>query len=205
MATYPLVNAQSELGPLVKLSLRRHDISATAVFDVFEEATREQFLAVATPLVDERGAREAYRKFFTALKDETFSTSFLRLHTLVLSTEDLSSIRQVLKKGMSEASLDRLANLNEVIVRPTEEPKNISKTGMLHVVATADGSYLLSFGAIGSGGAIKSRTVNNFDQLKAILRSFNINLSQIQRIKESHSESRVVTTSLENIYTQGLI
>jgi hypothetical protein len=208
MATYPLVGLQNDLGPLVKLSLLHHNVPVTAIFDVLEEGTNERFLAVATPLVEQQGLRAAYMKIFTALERETFSTNtFLRLHTLVLSSDELQAIRHKLKGGVAEASLPKLAHLNEVVVHPTEDPKNISRSGMLHISPCSNGAFLLSFGPLGShGGAMKSRTVSNFDQLKEILRSFKVgSSSELHDLKESLTVSILVTSSLENLYKQGLI
>ncbi len=206
MATYPLVGVQNDLGPLIKLSLEYHHILVTAVFDVFDvfdETQNGRFVAVATPLVEQLGPQKAYVKIFTALEDETFSTkTFLRLHTLVLSSDEFQAIRRGLKGGVTEVSLPKLAHLNDVIVHPIEDPKNVVKSGILHVTPSSDGTFLLTFGSLGASGVMKPRTISNFDRLKEVLQSFRIDINGLNK---SCSFSVVGTSSLENLYRQGLV
>jgi hypothetical protein len=208
MASYPLVAVQDDLGALVELSLCHHHVPLTAVFDVFEELTRERFFAVSTPLLDERGAREAYFKIFTAFQDETFSTqTFLRLHTLVISQEELQEIRQRLRRGSREANLFKLAHLCEVTVRPIGEPKSIMKSGMLHINLQPDGAFRILFMSLdGQAGHAKPRILRSMERVTAALERLNANgLSELDSLRQTGHASILAMPSLESLYTEGLI
>jgi hypothetical protein len=205
-----MVGFRNDLGPLVKLSLESHNIPVTAIFDVFEETTEARFLAIVTPLVETQGLRAVLFKIYTALEGESFATqSFLRLNTLVLAEADYREIRRVMKKGISTASLPRLAHLTDVTIHATDDPKTIQKTGMLHVVPSRDGSLHLSFGDINQSGAIKAKRLPNLNALEPALAVLSVGSSYaedaIVDLKRGKPVSLLISCSLEALYKQGLI
>jgi hypothetical protein len=211
MATYPLVGLGDDLASLVKTSLRHHNVPVSAVFDVLEPAYENRFVAVATPVVDTEGMRGAYIKVFTALEDETFAAKgFLRLHTLVLSPEEYKEIRRVLKKGMTEAEVSRIVHLDNVIVRPVDDAKDIQKSGFLHIIPSKSGSCLLTFGSFGTAaGAMKPHLISDNDALKSALLDLNVRGVQAEEIvsdlKKTRTSSIPISCSLENLYRLGLV
>jgi len=206
MATFALVGAQDDIASLIKLSLESHHVPVTDVFNIFEELTNMRFIGVATPLLEDRGAREAYFKVFTALEDETFSNqTFLRLHTLVLSDEEVQGIRKLLKTSGAVARLPKLAHLGDVVVYPAEDAKTIVKSGMLTVSSLANGSLQVMFAPLDGAGFAKPKVVSGVDQLRQVLRRLNSVSLDLTNLTSAGFESRVVSCSLESLYSAGLI
>jgi hypothetical protein len=206
MATFPLVNIQDSLGPLVRLSLVHHDIPVHGVFEVIEESSGEQFVAIATPVADEKGDRDALLRIFTALNGESFSTFYLRLHVLVLSLTELREIRRVLKKGTTEAYLPKLGHLGEVTVRPTEDPGQMFRPGTFRFSVSGNSVVQMIFAPMDGRSKPKGRNFANLEQAKEFLRVLKIAIpAELSALTRSGSVSMVVTPSLEDLYSQGLI
>jgi len=206
MATFPLVNIQDSLGPLVRLSLVRHDIAVQSVFEVIDESSGEQFVAIATPVAEEKGDREASLRIFTALNDESFATAYLRLHILVLSDKDLREIRRVLKKGMTEAYLPQLGHLGEVVVRPTEDPRQMLRPGTFRFSMNGNSIVSMIFAPMDGRSKPKGRIFANIEEAKKFLKDLKIAIpSELNSLSRSGAVSMVVTLSLEDLYSQSLI
>jgi hypothetical protein len=210
MATFALVGLRDDLGPLIKLSLETHGIPVSAIFNVFEESTHSRFFAIFTPLEEKQGLRVAYFKIFTALEDETFATkTFLRLHIIVLSGEELKEIRRVMKGGVTEAHLPKLAHLTEVTMQTVDDPKTIIKTGMLHLALNRDGALLASFGEMGRDGAMKTTRLPSIYALDALFTALGVGNTYAQEassdLQRDKHASTLVSCSLDVLYRQGLI
>ena len=207
MASTSLVIAPDDTGPLLRLSLIRHGIPTDDVFEVIEDLTGERYFAVATPIADEMGFREAYFRIFTALGDETFAAlPFLRLHTIAISHEELLSIRRGLKKNAAETILPNLLQLGEVIVRPTVDPKAVIKPGFLVVSRLTSGAFEARFNSMDRHLGGKKRTFESLESVKEFLESLGVEPPEgLTKLVPSHSTPIMIGTSLAKLYHQDLI
>jgi len=208
MASLPLVGVQDDLAALVRLSLEHHHVPLTAIFEVFEELTTWRYFAVATPLLEEKGIRAAYFKIFTALEEETFATqTYLRLHTIVITDDELAEVRRTLRKGIPEGTLSKLAHLGEVVIRPIEDPTRLTKPGMIHTSRNSDGSFRVIFAPLeGASGSTKPKTVADMDHLKRTLHGLDaLNQSTIDEVTKLGHASQFAQPTLKALYLQGLV
>ena len=108
---------------------------------------------------------------------------------------------------MAEATLPKLAHLGEVIVRPVEDPARTTKTGMIHLSRTHNGSYQELFASLdGVFSHAKPRIVPDLDALNQSLHELGaFDQSAIEDLLKSGHSSQFARPTLKALYLQGLV
>jgi hypothetical protein len=209
MATNPLVEQtiDRDLPVLIKLALNTRGVPVSMTFWVHSPSTGQWQVVVISDLVDQLGTREAYKRVFAVLDEETFSTkNFLASHILLLGERETREAQVAVKRGTTR--LPSLGPFEDVDIYFVPEPEKIPKQGFLHFSPIGNGRFRVSFAPLDKDGAVKNKLLSlaEVDPLRA---QFSLGGGDkdtlLDLLGRNRSASVIAQTNLRRLYSAGLI